>query len=527
MHHSISASSTSHPLSVPDLDSTTDTTQVDDLAACRNGARSSEHETSNGVGKAAGVGAQTHANGNAVAEASFDTKNHSNGDAPYASELDSGDTPRLGELLRALESRAATVGVLGMGYVGLPLSVAFAEAGFATVGFDTKIDTVAALQRGESHIDDVQSERVGSLRVAEKFRATSDFSDLARCDVAIICVPTPLTANRDPDLSMVRAAVSAVAASLRAGQLVVLESTTYPGTTDEVVRPILEANGLVAGRDFFLAFSPERIDPGNEKYPFERVPKVVGGHTPACCRAAQTLYGLVVDETVPVSSTRAAELTKLLENIFRSVNIALVNEMALLCDRMQIDIWEVIDAAATKPYGFTKFNPGPGLGGHCIPIDPFYLAWKARQYDFQTNFIELAGDVNRAMPHFVIEKITRALNDERKSVRGARIAILGMSYKPNVGDCRESPSLRVSELLLEMGAEISYHDPHVASARIGERTFTSQSLDEIVANSDCVVLLTDHRDYDFDKIASQAHLIVDTRNAFKNVHAPHARIVKL
>ncbi len=454
----------------------------------------------------------------------------SNGAVLNGAPQGSGDTEAsslLRDLTDALAARRATIGVMGMGYVGLPLSVAFAEAGFPTVGFDISARTIEALSRGKSHVGDVDSSRVQALRESGQWSATVDLRQLKNCDAIIICVPTPLTPMREPDLSAVRSAVEAVRVTLRSGQLVVLESTTYPGTTDEVVRPVLEATGMKAGRDFFLAFSPERIDPGNTQFPVEKVPKVVGGYSADCLRAALALYQGVVDCTVPVSSTQAAELTKLLENIFRSVNIALVNEMALLCDRMGIDVWEVIDAAATKPYGFTRFSPGPGLGGHCIPIDPFYLAWKARQYDFQTSFIELAGQVNRAMPHYVIDKITRALNDDCKAVRGARIAILGMSYKPDVGDCRESPSLRVAELLLELGAEITFHDPHVPTVEIAGRTLDSQSLESIVPGSDCVALLTDHSDYDYPQIAGAAHLVVDTRNAFRNVQNPAARIIKL
>ncbi|HEX8551249.1 MAG TPA: nucleotide sugar dehydrogenase [Abditibacteriaceae bacterium] len=429
-------------------------------------------------------------------------------------------------LLQKIQDRDAIVGVLGLGYVGLPLIVAFGEAGFPTIGFEPKEATVVGLQSGQSHIGDIPSERVAALRASGKLEATGDFTRLAECDAVIICVPTPLTATRDPDLAPVRIAVEAIRDSLRPGQLVVLESTTYPGTTDEVVRPRLDSTGNVAGRDYFLAFSPERIDPGNEAFPVHKVPKVVGGHDAASLELACALYDAVVERTVPVSSTQAAELTKLLENIFRSVNIALVNEMALLCDRMNIDIWEVIDAASTKPYGFTRFLPGPGLGGHCIPIDPFYLSWKARQYDFQTNFIELAGEVNRAMPHFVVEKISRSLNDIGKPVRGTNIALLGMSYKPNVGDVRESPSLRIAELLLELGANLSYNDPYADNVKISGTTYNSQPLEKVL-QADCAVLLTDHRDYDYEEIASHAGLIVDTRNAFKNVKTPKAKIIKL
>ncbi len=428
---------------------------------------------------------------------------------------------------KKIDDRALTVGVLGLGYVGLPLVVAFGEAGFKTTGFDLNAATIAALNTGKSHIGDIAAERVGQLRASGRFEATTDFGRLRECDAAIICVPTPLTEARDPDLRAVESAAASVAALLRAGQLVILESTTYPGTTDEVVRPLLEAGGLRAGTDFFLAFSPERIDPGNAAFPIQKVPKVVGGHTPACLAAASALYDCIVERTVPVSSTQAAELTKLLENIFRSVNIALVNELALLCDRMEIDVWEVIDAASTKPYGFTRFLPGPGLGGHCIPIDPFYLSWKARQHDFQTHFIELAGEINRAMPHHVVELVTRALNDDAKAVKNSSIGLLGMSYKPNIGDCRESPSLRVAELLLARGARLVYNDPHVPSVRIGEHPMESQPVEKVL-EADCVVMLTDHRLYDLPAIASQARLIVDTRNAFKSVaEQPHSRIVKL
>jgi UDP-N-acetyl-D-glucosamine dehydrogenase len=429
-------------------------------------------------------------------------------------------------LLNAIAMRTAVIGVLGLGYVGLPLSVAFAEAGFHTLGFDTKATTVAGLNGGISHISDIDSTRIKTLVSGSHFEATTDFTRLKECSAIVICVPTPLTDTRDPELAPVRSAVAAIRAELHAGQLVVLESTTYPGTTDEVVRPALESTGLIAGHDFFLAFSPERIDPGNENFPIHKVPKVVGGHTPACLQVSTALYDTIVERTVPVSSTQTAEITKLLENIYRSVNIALVNEMALLCDRMDIDIWEVIDAASTKPYGFTRFLPGPGLGGHCIPIDPFYLAWKARQFDFQTHFIELAGEINRAMPHFVIEKLVRALNDIGKPVKGTHIALLGMSYKPNVGDIRESPSLRVAELLLERGALLTYNDPYTAVVHISGNEFKSQMIEEIV-KADCIILLTEHRDYDYAAIAASADLILDTRNAFKNVQNGQAQIIKL
>ena len=430
------------------------------------------------------------------------------------------------QFLEKTDQRQLKIAVLGMGYVGLPLIVAFAEAGFSTLGFDLNAATIENLNSGKTHNRDISSHRLARLRANGQFEATTDFSRLAGCDVAIVCVPTPLTPSREPDLTAVKGAMTSIAQTLHAGQLIILESTTYPGTTEEVARPILEKNGLKAGADFFLAFSPERIDPGNQAFPIQKVPKVVGGHCPDCLKAACALYDCIVEKTVPVSSTQAAELTKLLENIFRSVNIALVNEMALLCDRMKIDVWEVIDAASTKPYGFTRFTPGPGLGGHCIPVDPFYLSWKARQLDFQTHFIELAGETNRAMPHHVVELVARALNDDAKPVKNTVIGLLGMSYKPNIGDCRESPSLRVAELLLERGADLVFNDPHVPSVKISGKTLESQPL-EAVLSADCVVLLTDHRDYDFPTIANSAKLIVDTRNAFKTVENPAARVVKL
>lgn len=445
---------------------------------------------------------------------------------PTLSSFSEATPALLAEFLQKIESRRATIGVLGLGYVGLPLITGFAKAGFKSIGFDPSRPTVDVLQRGDSHIGDVPAATVQELVRAGKFTATTDFSHLDHCDVAIICVPTPLTTTRDPDLKYVVSACEAVKAHLHRGMLVVLESTTYPGTTDEIARPILESTGLVAGRDFFLSFSPERIDPGNEKFPVHKVPKVVGGHTANCLAAAQATYDTVVESTVPVSSTQAAELTKLLENIFRSVNIALVNEMAMLCDRMDIDVWEVIDAASTKPYGFTRFLPGPGLGGHCIPIDPFYLSWKARQFNFQTHFIELAGEINHAMPAFVVQKIMRALNDESKPLRGSKIGLLGMSYKANVGDCRESPSLEVAELLHELGAEISYNDPFVESVTIAGEVLSSRPVEE-VTTADCVVLLTNHKAFDYSDIASSARLILDTRNAFKDIANPQAKIIKL
>lgn len=447
--------------------------------------------------------------------------------SPAHSSTDSASvSPLAQELIDKISNQSAVIGVLGLGYVGLPLATTFAQRGFTSIGFDPHRPTVDILQRGDSHIGDISAATVQELVQSGAFRATSDFSALDECDVAIVCVPTPLTNTRDPDLKYIISASEQIKAHLHRGMLVVLESTTYPGTTDEIMRPLLEETGLVAGEDFFLAFSPERIDPGNEAFPVHKVPKVVGGHCDDCLAVACALYDGIVERTVPVSSTQAAELTKLLENIFRSVNIALVNEMAMLCDRMGIDVWEVIDAASTKPYGYTRFQPGPGLGGHCIPVDPFYLSWKAREFKFQTHFIELAGEVNHEMPRFVVTKLTRALNDESKALRGTTIGLLGMSYKPNVGDCRESPSLEVAELLHEQGAIICYNDPFVESVTIAGEVYTSRPLEEVLS-ADCVLLLTNHKLYDYKAIANKARLILDTRNAFKDVIMPQAKIIKL
>jgi UDP-N-acetyl-D-glucosamine dehydrogenase len=434
------------------------------------------------------------------------------------------------KLLGKITTRQATIGILGLGYVGLPIAVAFAEAGFPVKGFDPNQKIVETLRQGKSHIADIANERVSAQCWANKFNTHSDFSELHHCDAIIICVPTPLTPMREPDLAALNAAAQAVKSGLHPGQLIVLESTTYPGTTDELLRPILEEDGLIAGEDFFLAFSPERIDPGNKQFPVQKVPKVVGGFTPLCLELACSLYECIVGETVPVSSPATAELTKLLENIFRCVNIALVNEMAVLCDRMDIDIWEVIDAASTKPYGFTRFLPGPGLGGHCIPVDPFYLRWKAREYGFQTHFIELAGEVNHKMPRYIVDKLMRILNEEGKAIKGSKIGLLGMSYKANVGDCRESPSIMVAELLSDLGADLQFYDPYVEQVMLFHKTDNEEQLMgsslEDVLQSDCVVLLTNHRDYPYQKIAQKSKVIFDTRNAFKDIQGS-ARIVKL
>ena len=405
------------------------------------------------------------------------------------------------------------VAIIGAGYVGLPLAVAFAQAGKRVVCIDTSAARVAAIGRGESDIEDVPASTLRPLVENGMIEATGDYTAVADAGAIVICVPTPLSENREPDLTIVRSATAMVQPHLRKGQLVVLESTTYPGTTREELRPILEQGGLEAGTDFHLAMSPERIDPGRTDWTIRTTPKVVGGLTPACSQAAVDLYASCIETLVPVSSADAAELTKLLENIFRSVNIALVNELAMLCERLHLDVWEVIDAASTKPYGFMRFTPGPGLGGHCLPIDPFYLSWKARQYDFQTEFIELAGKVNTHMPYYCAERITRALNEQRKPVSGSRVLLLGVSYKSDVGDLRESPALRLIELLHGMGAELSYHDPHVPELEHhGIRLACADLDDGALAEADIVCVVTSHSTVDYGRVAERAPLVIDFRN---------------
>jgi UDP-N-acetyl-D-glucosamine dehydrogenase len=409
------------------------------------------------------------------------------------------------------------IGVVGLGYVGLPLAVAFCEAGHDVVGIDTDTATVEALARSESHIEDIASERLAA--VAARFAPSSRYSDLVDADAVIIAVPTPLTENREPDLGPLVAASAALGGVVQAGQLVVLESTTYPGTTRERLLPLLEESGLAAGRDFHLAFSPERIDPGRTDYTLRTTPKVVGGITDGCRDRAVALYETICDRVVPVSTPEVAELTKLLENVFRSVNIALVNELAMLCDRMDIDVWEVVEAAATKPYGFMSFKPGPGMGGHCLPVDPFYLAWRAREFDQRTEFIELAGEVNSRMPYFCVEKIGRALNEQAKPINGSRIAILGVSYKPGVGDVRESPALKILRLLGEQGAQLAYHDDYVPE--LPDLELASMSLEAILDGTDCAVIVTPHPGLDLDRIVGTAPLVVDFRGVTRGIEAPH------
>jgi UDP-N-acetyl-D-glucosamine dehydrogenase len=399
------------------------------------------------------------------------------------------------------------VGVIGMGYVGLPLAVAFAAEGHDVVAVDIDRRKIDALHAGRSYIEDVADEVLAAA--APRIEATTRFGELARCDAILICVPTPLTANREPDLGPLVGASRALAEVLRPGQLVVLESTTYPGTTRERLAPILEESGLVAGEDFSLAFSPERVDPGRTDFTMRTTPKVVGGLTESCGDRAAALYGEVCDEIVRVSTPEAAELTKLLENIFRSVNIALVNELAMLCDRMGIDIWEVVDAAATKPYGFMRFEPGPGMGGHCLPVDPFYLSWRAREFDMATEFIELAGKVNQQMPYHCVSKVERLLNAASKPVRGSKIAVLGVSYKAGVGDVRESPGLKIVTLLQALGADLRYHDPFVDE--LPELGLHSRPLDEVIAGADLALIVTAHPGVDHDAVVAQVPLALDLR----------------
>jgi UDP-N-acetyl-D-glucosamine dehydrogenase len=415
--------------------------------------------------------------------------------------------------------------VVGLGYVGLPLAVEFAHGGLAAVGIDLDARKVTAIERGQSYIPDVPSSDVAPLVAAGRLRATTDFTVVRELDTVNICVPTPLRKTKDPDMSYIVSAVEAIAEHLHPGMLIVLESTTYPGTTEEVVQPLLERSGLKAGRDFFLAFSPERVDPGNGTYTTRNVPKVVGGMTPTCAELAGALYNSAVDTIVPVSSPRVAEMVKLLENTFRAVNIGLVNEIALMCDKLGINVWEVIDAAKTKPFGFMPFYPGPGLGGHCIPIDPFYLSWKAKQNGFEARFIELAGQVNGSMPHFVVDKIAEALNGAKKPVNGSRVLVVGITYKRDIDDIRESPALDVMAVLHEKGARVSYSDPFVPTLSgrgwHGGYDLHSTPLDPAtLAGFDCIAILTDHRTVDYKTLVAAAPLVVDTRNTIKQSY-PH------
>jgi UDP-N-acetyl-D-glucosamine dehydrogenase len=432
------------------------------------------------------------------------------------------------QLLERIQQRRAKVGIIGLGYVGLPLAVEFAEAGFDVIGVDVSAAKVGQINKGESYITDIPSERLAPLVKNGKLCASTEYDDLRQVDTVSICVPTPLLKTKDPDMSYVIQATDEVARICHEGMLVVLESTTYPGTTNEVVVPRLVEKGLTPGETVFIAFSPERIDPGNKHYGVRNTPKVVGGVTPGCVEVVQALYSTAVDQVVPVSSPTTAEMVKLLENTFRAVNIALVNELALMCDKLGVDAWEVINAAKTKPFGFMPFYPGPGLGGHCIPIDPLYLSWKLKTLNYTARFIELASEINTSMPLYVLDKITDALNDEGKAVRGSQVVVLGVAYKRDVDDVRESPALDIIHLLQEKGARVAYHDPYVPSIRLeGAETMDSAAYSaDLLAGADCVVIVTDHTHYDWMHVVENSRLIIDTRHATPSLKG-RARIVTL
>ncbi len=423
-------------------------------------------------------------------------------------------------------SKKALVGVVGIGYVGLPLAVEKAKVDFRVVGYDRNPIRVSQVNAGLNYIRDVADGDLAAVVASGALKASSDFSTLGDCDVVVICVPTPLTANRDPDISYIRAVGAEIAKHLRPGQLISLESTTYPGTTEEILLPLLASSGMVVGRDYFLAFSPERVDPGNKRYTTRNTSKVVGGVTPVCLEVGALFYEQTVENVLRVTSPRVAEMTKVFENTFRAVNIALVNEMALLCDRMRIDIWEVIDAAATKPFGIMRFNPGPGVGGHCIPLDPFYLAWKARQYDFHTRFIELAGEINISMPYFVREKVARLLNERARATRNSKILVIGVAYKRDIEDWRESPALKITELLEHDGAVVDYHDPFVPSLvdEAGHLRHSVPLTAKALAEADCVVIATDHSTIDWAFVVEHAEAVLDTRNVTRSIKSGRGKI---
>jgi UDP-N-acetyl-D-glucosamine dehydrogenase len=432
------------------------------------------------------------------------------------------------QLMERLAQRRAVVGIVGLGYVGLPLAVEFAENGFHVIGLDVTPAKVERINQGESYIPDIPTERLRPLVEAGMLRASTDYDALRAADAVSICVPTPLRKTKDPDMSFVIQAVDAVSAVCHPGMLVVLESTTYPGTTDEIVVPKLRSRGFTIGTDVFVAFSPERIDPGNPRFGVRNTPKVVGGVTPACTEAARALYGAAVERVVPVSTPATAEMVKLLENTFRAVNIGLVNEMALMCDKLDVDVWEVIRAAATKPFGFMPFYPGPGLGGHCIPVDPHYLSWKLKTLNYNARFIELASEINTNMPVVVVEKVAHALNDDTRSVKGSRVLVLGVAYKKDVDDVRESPALDIISLLEKRGAQVAYNDPYIPRVRLeGEAHMASADYsDALLEQADCVVIVTDHSSYDWQHVIDHSRLVVDTRNALA-ARTGKARVVPL
>ena len=435
---------------------------------------------------------------------------------------------RLRELSQRIEQRESRIGVIGLGYVGLPLALEFAKAGLRVTGFEVDEKKVAAVQEGTSYIDDVPSEELREMRNRQMVEATLDFTALSSCDVIHVCVPTPLTKTKDPDVSHIVRALEEIRRRIRSGQLVVLGSTTYPGTTQELFIPMLEETGLRVGEDFAVAFAPERIDPANKQFAVKAVPKVVGGATPLCTEIACKVFEIVFDSVVPVSSTQSAEMVKLLENTFRAINIGLANEVALMCDRLGLDVWEVIEAASTKPYGFMKFVPGPGLGGHCIPVDPTYLAWKMKSLNFPARFIDVATEINSQMPQHVALRIGDILNEDRIALNGSRVLILGVAYKPDVADMRESPALDVMRLLGGKGAEISYHDPHVPELELDGKMFKSTDLtDDVLRTADMAVIVTDHAVFDYERITSRAQRIFDTRNATRGVKSGREKIRKL
>lgn len=427
-------------------------------------------------------------------------------------------------LAEKIRSKTARVGVVGLGYVGLPLAVEYAQAGYRVTGIDLIEEKTARINAGDSYIGDVPSSAVAPLAESGRLRATTDFSAIRDLDTVNICVPTPLRKTKDPDMSYIVAACEEIARYFHPGMLVILESTTYPGTTDELVLPMLEKSGLKAGQDFFLCFSPERVDPGNTKFLTKNIPKVVGGTTPACTELGRLFYSQALETVVPVSSTQVAEMVKLLENTFRMINIGLVNEMALMCDGMGINVWEVIEAAATKPFGFMPFYPGPGLGGHCIPIDPFYLSWKSKQSGIEARFIELAGYINGQMPHFTVSKVQNALNDVGKPMKGSKVHIYGVAYKRDIEDLRESPALDIMHLLQKRGATVSYSDPHVPQILLEDGSFLKRDA-SAMKTADCVMIVTDHAAFDYRALVDEASLIVDTRNALKGFHSD--KIVRL
>jgi UDP-N-acetyl-D-glucosamine dehydrogenase len=435
---------------------------------------------------------------------------------------------RLQELSLKIDDRSARVGVVGLGYVGLPLAVELAAAGFEVIGFDIDEEKVRSIEAGSSYIGDISSERLQSVREGDRLQATTDFDRLGEVQVTNVCVPTPLTKTKDPDVSFMASAVEEIRDRLSPGDLIILGSTTYPGTTRELFVPVLEETGLKVGQDFSLAFAPERIDPANTTFKIKNVPKVVGGETPLCTELACKVFDTIFDETVPVSSTQSAEMVKLLENTFRAINIGLANEVALMCERLDLDVWEVIEAAATKPYGFMKFLPGPGLGGHCIPVDPSYLSWRMKSLNFSARFIELATEINSGMPAHVVDRVTELLNDAKLAVNGARLLIIGVAYKRDVGDMRESPAIDVVSLLARKGAEISYHDPFVPECEIDGKLYKGSELnEEVLAETDLALILTDHSAVDYEWLAEKAPRIFDTRNATGSLTGHEEKITKL